>query len=432
MAAPIQDPVEYCLHKCGFIANADRQAIMADGFATFDDFEMLNTSDIKDMASRFAKRPPAARIIFGLARTKKMQGLLLWVHDHFRADDQPDHTDFDSDAANEALQRESSRKETKEMKGTVSKPDPLKGEADFAKFLPKLENYLASLIGVNGVPLSYVIRENEQPDPNETYNSYQERCIARAPMNGTHFEDDARTVHQILADLTQGHPPEEWISPLKKFYNGRRDLLKLKEHYIGGANTTRRITEADALSKSLHYKSERSLPWEKFLNKFQTMLVIYRENSEPKDDNAQRRILLDMCSTATDAAFQSSLSHCRYQSRRDAITITEMINDLSTTVSENKDNKRYVAEYTSNRDDDGGRGRGSGRGGGGRGYYGPSGRGGRGRGRGRGRGGRGRGGRGGKYTNYRTPDEWNKLTNAQRDESEPIVVNKLMERPSVL
>jgi hypothetical protein len=26
------------------------------------------------------------------------------------------------------------------------------------------------------------------------------------------------------------------------------------------------------------------------------------------------------------------------------------------------------------------------------------------------------------------PDEWNKLTNAQRDESEPIMVNKLMER----
>lgn len=407
MAALINDPVEYCLHKCGFLANADRLAIKADGFSDFDDFEFLTTGDISDMASRFGKRRVAdGRINFGLARTKKLQGLLLWVHDHFRADDQPDHLDFTADAANEALQRELSRKEMREMKGTVSKPDPLKGEADFHKFLPKLENYLSSLIGVNGVPLVYVIRAVENPDPNEQYNTYQERCIARAPLQGTRFEDDARTVHQVIADLTQGHPPEEWISPLKKYKDGRRDIMKLKEHYVGGANTTRRITEADALEKSLHYKSERSLPWEKFLNKFQEMIGIYRANYEPKDDSAQRRIMLTMCKDATDSAFQSALSHCRYQSRKNAITITEMINDLSTTVAENKDLKRSIAETNTGRDNN--RSRGEGRGDGGRG--------GRSRGGGRGRGGRGRGGRShNTRTGYRKQEDWDKLSFAERD-----------------
>ena len=40
MAAPINDPVAYCLNQCGFVVNGDRVAIMNDGFADFDDFEL--------------------------------------------------------------------------------------------------------------------------------------------------------------------------------------------------------------------------------------------------------------------------------------------------------------------------------------------------------------------------------------------------------
>lgn len=50
MAAPIQDPVDYCLYECGLLFNAERQAIVLDGFANFDD--LLTTGDVSDMTSR--------------------------------------------------------------------------------------------------------------------------------------------------------------------------------------------------------------------------------------------------------------------------------------------------------------------------------------------------------------------------------------------
>ena len=69
---------------------------------------------------------------------------------------------------------------------------------------------LSTILGVNGVPLSYVVRENTEPTP-EGQDTFVQKRIACAPLYGTHVEDDARRVHQLATSFTQGEILEQWI-----------------------------------------------------------------------------------------------------------------------------------------------------------------------------------------------------------------------------
>ena len=68
---------------------------------------------------------------------------------------------------------------------------------------------LSKILGVNRVPLSYVVRENPEPTP-EGHDTFVQKCIACALLTGPHFETDARSVHQLETTFTQGKISEQW------------------------------------------------------------------------------------------------------------------------------------------------------------------------------------------------------------------------------
>ena len=117
---------------------------------------------------------------------------------------------------------------------------------------------LSTILVVNWVPLSYVVRENPEPTP-EGHNTFVQKCIACAPLTGSHFEADVRIVHQLATSFTLGEILEQWIKMHARKKNGRIYLEASYAHYKGAGNTTRRIAEASRLSETLHYKNERSL-----------------------------------------------------------------------------------------------------------------------------------------------------------------------------
>lgn len=53
-------------------------------------------------------------------------------------------------------------------------------------------NYLSTIQGVNGVLLSYVVRDKEENDSMVTFESFNERSIACAPLTGVMFQADLR------------------------------------------------------------------------------------------------------------------------------------------------------------------------------------------------------------------------------------------------
>ena len=84
---------------------------------------------------------------------------------------------------------------------------------------------------------------------------------------------------------------EQWISSIKKRANGFDDFDALRHHYSGEGNVSRRVTTSDRLRKTLHYKSERALSFNTFLNMMQKMFNIFCDEGKPMADSTQLREL---------------------------------------------------------------------------------------------------------------------------------------------
>ena len=76
----------------------------------------------------------------------------------------------------------------------------LKSDKGYYEWEDGWENYLSTIPGQNGVPLSYVIRMDCVPDynPDLSYSNFVDRTIGCAPLTGAAYTNDRRKVHQLL------------------------------------------------------------------------------------------------------------------------------------------------------------------------------------------------------------------------------------------
>ena len=416
VGAPLEG-VDYLLDVVGFHDPAERMRLMEAGLDNYEDFRYLVEKDIRDMAEEFSKRTAAnGRMTFGLGRTKKLTALMHWIQDCFRCNDDPDHTVFNEDTLAEAQSRAQIRKSDLELVDTNTKaadPGKFKDERKWPDWSKAFVNLLSVIPGVSGIPLAYVVRDDEEPDDEAEYVNFNERMIARAPHEGQYYLADSRRVHNLLTGYLHGELTENWIRNIARYQDGRRDYLALRNHYAGEGNSTRRIADAKRIQATLHYKSERALPFSKFLDSLQKMFTIFYEEKEPLTERAKVDELL---TKVQNPALTAAIAQLRFQLNTEGVTFTVAANHLNAAVSQTPDYqmaRQIKSTTTSNRDGGGGRsgGRGSGR-------FNNSGRGGRGGGRGRGYG-RGNGNTNTKSkpngSGYYSPADWNKLSYEERD-----------------
>ena len=98
---------------------------------------------------------------------------------------------------------------------------------------------------MDGTPLSYIIRDNDNPDVSALFDNYNEQCIGCAPLHGVSYEADISTVHQSIVSFTTGYPSEDWVKPTEKYKDGRKCMNTLRDHISGEGNTSRMMAEAE-------------------------------------------------------------------------------------------------------------------------------------------------------------------------------------------
>ena len=328
------------LHWIGFRVPADRQSLIDDCFSSFENLSMLTNKDITAMASDFGSRTAAnGRIIFGTIRTKLIRALIHWIGDFYRISLTPtivglSETTF-KDALRVAESRYNIRKSLSESASIASKaadPGPLKNEKMWKEWEEKFLNYLRCLLGANGVPLVYVIRENDDPDHVTNHPDFVARTIACAPLTGEFFDADKLSVFNLIVSFTTGHPSGDWIKSTLNQLNGRVSMRALRTHFAGAGNATRNIAEADRLKESLHYKGERAMAFETFLTQMQKMFNIYEKEGEAVNEAEKVRLLFkkvqhDKLSDAI-SALQAQ------QTLGTVLTYSQCANHLSARVSE--------------------------------------------------------------------------------------------------
>jgi hypothetical protein len=263
--------LRFVLQTIGFNA-AETGSILGAGLSEFEDSRYLVEKGIRDMAEEFGKRTMVQeRIVFGLGRTKKLTGVMHWVQDIFRANDVPDHNDFDEPAFFEALSLAPIRKSDIDLVDTNTKAANLskfKDERKWPEWETSFINSLSVIPGVSGIPLSCIVRDEEFSAAGLVYATFNDRMVNRVPLMGQYYIADSRRVHNLLVGFLQGENTENWIRNIAKHQDGRRDMIALCRHYAGEGNKR--------LQATLHYKTERALPFNKFLDSLQKMFIFIR------------------------------------------------------------------------------------------------------------------------------------------------------------
>jgi hypothetical protein len=97
----------------------------------------------------------------------------------------------------------------------------------------ELTNYLSTKKGIRGIPLSYVIRPDLEPDEAIAVDDITKQELYAAPLEGATFRRDNNAVWGILRTHTIGTPAWEWIRQLDGKGNGRLGMQQLRAHYDG-------------------------------------------------------------------------------------------------------------------------------------------------------------------------------------------------------
>ena len=132
-------------------------------------------------------------------------------------------------------------------------------------------------------------------------------------------------------NLLVAESAEQWIKNLAPRVNGRLDMEALRNHYGGEGNASRCIATAEKLCETLHYKSERSMPFSTFLDRMQKMFNIFQEEGEELTENAKVRELLKR---VQNNQLQDTVEALRVRLDLDGILYTEAANHLTSAVSE--------------------------------------------------------------------------------------------------
>ena len=329
--------LQQALAVCQFTA-PEIQTIITEAIPNWSVFLRMKEKDITSMAEDYAKRTIAdGRIVFGFYRTKELQGLMHWTQDMKRMSLDPTDQMLNPMQLALASANADIRKNLSDNMETASKaadPGKLKTNTDWYTWSQGFTNYLSTIPGCTGIPLSYVVRENDEPLELEDNTDYLTSITARAPLTGTVYVADRRQVHQLLTGKVLGEQAEEWIRDDKTKQNGRIDYRNLLEHYEGEGNVSRRITQAENLHKTLYYKQERSLKFTVFLNRLQTMFQIYKQEGEEKPESAKIRFLLDRVQAPH---LQQAIINLRYNNNQGLLTYASAKNTLMTEVVKTTD-----------------------------------------------------------------------------------------------
>jgi len=161
---------------------------------------------------------------------------------------------------------------------------------------------------------------------------------------------------------------------------------------------------------TLHYKSERALPFNKFLDQLNKMFAIFDEEAEPLSERAKVDELL---TKVQNPALSAAVAQLRFQLNTEGVTFTVASNHLNSAVAQTPEYQitRQVGATNTDTRQHGGRGGRGGRGRGGRGGRGGSGRYGSGRSEPPSWNIRKKGG-----TGFYSPEQWNKLSYQERAE----------------
>jgi hypothetical protein len=216
----------------------------------------------------------------------KLKAFIEWTKQCFHCGFHPEETAFPVENNIKLIRQANLHQEficKAKFMAATAKPAQFKAIMDWASWSPLLANFLRQLPGCDGVPLSYVICDSEEPiyDPDMHVFDVQAKYIDATTLNGITFKADSLQVHTYIASLVQGNVKAE--AAIQKYRNqqcGREDWKVLCTVYEGTGTYKIEIVDTEQIIDSLFYSDEKNghINWQTFKQKLVKAFTDYNNN----------------------------------------------------------------------------------------------------------------------------------------------------------
>ena len=276
---------EQLLTWIGFDTDAKRNAVKDDLMPDGTGLSQLlkeSPDGIEEVCAHYNKRNPAnTRFYVSRVKIKHLQNVMYYVKDKDRLgldaafDDNVTEEEF-FEELDGALEREIRRSEMKKTGKNLISAEfqvKLKGRSQWERWMNELTSTLGGIVGAVGVPLTYIIREKDEPTieaPDDAEDEWDWLSVAATPLEGKKYIQDRKLVHQIIIrNVADDSDAYTYLKPNVAKENGRMDYKALSERYDSHSSKETRISEAKNSLIKLQYRNERSMSFERFSEKFQ-------------------------------------------------------------------------------------------------------------------------------------------------------------------
>jgi hypothetical protein len=161
-----------------------------------------------------------------------------------------------------------------------------------------LEEHLNRILGASGVPLAYIVRRLGEPPADEDEDWHEDldpilgEMIARAPHDGTDYEDN-RHVWHIIRDATYSSPAWSWISGFERLMNGRAAFGEILKHYLGEHHqSVIKVAAEKTLADSYFARDRRTFTFEMYAALHKQAHRDMEQYGEPLSEDAKVRKFL--------------------------------------------------------------------------------------------------------------------------------------------
>jgi hypothetical protein len=236
--------------------------IVAHGFCSVLAFRLMRERDLSEMAKHLNHHQNVPR--FGVLQQRRVWALVKWVKLRFNRGQYIDYHEFDQIQCDIAVDDVQGNDEVEEVE--VDKPVAFTA-AKWVEWHKGLINYLQQKKGHAGVPLSYVIRVEPNPNPERLESDPILAAVYHAPLDGVNYRKDSRAVYRVMKQLTLNTAAWNVLKKVEEQQDGRLLIMALRDHYDGPQARLTRITQAQRMVRALHDKGEQSQNFATFSNK---------------------------------------------------------------------------------------------------------------------------------------------------------------------
>src|SRR5210317_2647115 len=288
---------------------------------------------------------------------KKIKGFIQWTRDELRMGREPKTTAYPVTDLRKQEVRMKTHQEFVKTSDTLSeaaKPKEFTNDSKWDDWEPIFSKYLRCLVGRNGVPLSYVIRDHEAGDPTP-HEDFLQMYINMAPLNGDAYViDNGRVLTLLLKFVKSNDLADGAISAINTENDGRKAFMAVKSRFVGQGIMMTSVTKAERTVEKLYYSGEKypSMYWQKFETELNRAYAIL-------DKHAQRTVYSDQ---AKLQKLQTRIQSNELKMTREGVSASlahipmQMTYDKAMTINPNI-NRRGIAQVDT-RPQYGGRGRG--------------------------------------------------------------------------